>query len=246
MPGGFTIGTQLNYGFPGTISRGGNAETFARPNKDVGLILFGDVCFLNPDSAGGTYSSTQNLVSGPTVVGATATSTALTLAATAPAYLVVGSVIVGPGIPIGTTASVVSGTAVTLSAAATATASGQTFTILGANAVAAQVSGIAVREVKTNLAFPPNNSVFGGYAQGQSTDVLNSGFVSVQCLVGTPVAGGAVFLRVALNSGVAAGVIGGIEAAADSIYTIPLINMNFATGLLDGNFVTEIQVKANK
>jgi hypothetical protein len=99
--------------------------------------------------------------------------------------------------------------------------------------------GVAVREVKTMLAYYPAGS-YGSYSLGQECDALERGSCSVVCHVGTPVSGGAVYLRTALNGGIPAGVIGGFEANSDGGNSFAVTNAFWTTGLQDSNLVAEI------
>lgn len=107
--------------------------------------------------------------------------------------------------------------------------------------------GIALREVKPYLNYlgtgntAPQNAY---YAPGYPCDVIKRGVVSVACRVGTPTAGGAVYVRVALNGAFPAGVIGGIEAASDGGNTVQLPGIVFYSGVIDANGVTEVELIA--
>jgi hypothetical protein len=228
--------------------------------SDAFPIIFGDAIFGNTNAtvSGGVYSATESLSTSFTAT--TASSITITgIANTATAYfggpLVVGQLIVGPGIPSGATiASIVSATSITLSAAATASAT-ITMTVLSPLLVPSNFIGVAVREVKTAETYytdgnPPGatSPVFGYYYQGQSCDGLERGSCSVLVRVGTGIAPwGQVYLRVALNSAIPAGVVGGFEAQADAsgttgFNTIALPTTQFTTGVLDSNNVAEISM----
>ena len=116
----------------------------------------------------------------------------------------------------------------------------------GAAGTFAEFLGFAVREVKTPQTYLTPESV-GNYAPTQPCDVLRRGTLSAICRVGTPTAGGKVYVRTVLGTPVvtAGSVVGGIEAAAatDGGTTIELENCEFETGLMDANKVTEIRVK---
>jgi hypothetical protein len=80
------------------------------------------------------------------------------------------------------------------------------------------LSGIAVKEVKTTLGYPidPTTEESAYYIAGQMVDSMQRGSILIAFDgVGTPVATGPAYLRVALNASVPAGVVGGIEAQAD-------------------------------
>lgn len=119
-------------------------------------------------------------------------------------------------------------------------ASGGTFT-------APLFGGIALREVKSFLNYlgTGNSAPTNAYYQpGYPADVMKRGVISVKCNVGTPTAGGAVYVRTVLNGGIPAGVVGGIEAAADGGNTVQLPSCVFYSGLMDANGVTEIELIA--
>jgi len=106
----------------------------------------------------------------------------------------------------------------------------------------ANFAGVAVREVKTFVTYQPTPTI-AGYLPGQPCDVIERGSVSVRCRVGTPTAGGAVYVRITLNGAIPAGIIGGFEAAADGGNTIALTNCEWATGAMDANGVVEMVIK---
>jgi len=84
-------------------------------------------------------------------------------------------------------------------------------------------AGIAVREVKTNLAsypYVPGVLQTGNYQAGEMAEVLERGSICVKINVGTGIGQGLpVYLRVLANAGVSAGVVGGFEAQADVAIT---------------------------
>lgn len=161
-----TIGTSMNYGYPGSFARSGDCIIMNRMIKstDSEGPAFGDPAVLNTDN---TYSK------------------------------------------------------------------------FGASGTLAAFAGIAVREVKQASSYTPSAGV---YAPGTPCDVIERGNVSVVCNVGNPTAGGAVYVRVTANGSIPAGVVGGLEAAADSTNTIQLTNCRWATGLKDSNNVTELSI----
>lgn len=118
--------------------------------------------------------------------------------------------------------------------------SNNTYSLFGATGTAATFAGIAVREVKTNTTYVTNAN--GAYQPGQPCDVLQRGSATVQVNNGTPTANGTVYVRIALNASIPAGVIGGFEAVADGTNTIALTNVKFKTGLLDANNVAEVTI----
>ncbi len=131
----------------------------------------------------------------------------------------------------------------TYSSVAAFIAGGGTFTT-------ALFGGFAVREVKSNETYPvyspgaqdePNNwpygdlTGYGFYDVGTPCDVLTNGTTVVLIRVGTPVLNGQMYVRVALNGAIPAGVVGGIEAASDGSNSVPLpSSVRFAQGSLEG------------
>lgn len=117
--------------------------------------------------------------------------------------------------------------------------SDNTYDPFGAANVATDFVGVAVREVKqTSDYFNPD----GVYKVGQPADVIRRGNVMVVCNVGTPTANGDVYIRIAANAAIPAGVVGGFEAAADGANTVKLTNAKWATGKMDANKVCELAI----
>lgn len=123
------------------------------------------------------------------------------------------------------------------------------FIAQGGTMTAALFAGIANREVKTNLAYVSlgNNGTgqIGSYAPNEMAEALERGSILVKLNVGTPASQGNVYLRIALNGGIPAGLVGGIEAAADGGNTINLgtVGVIFRTGIVDANGMVEITLK---
>jgi hypothetical protein len=114
-----------------------------------------------------------------------------------------------------------------------------TYSKFVATGTLAAFAGVAVREVKQPTDYYDASGV---YEPGQPADVIERGAVSVVCRVGTPTAGGKVYVRIVANESIPAGVVGGFEAAADSTNTIELTNCRWATGLKDANNVAELTI----
>ena len=113
-----------------------------------------------------------------------------------------------------------------------------TYSKMGAGDTADSFAGIALREVKQATVFATN--VKGEYKPGEPCDVAERGTVTVVCNVGTPKAGGAVYVRVAANASKPNGVVGGYEAEADSTNTVLIPNAKWKTGKMDANRVAEV------
>lgn len=118
--------------------------------------------------------------------------------------------------------------------------SDNTVELVSAGFTAADFAGIAVREVKTPTNFMAQNTV--QYRQGEVCDALVRGAIIVTCNVGTPTAGGAVYVRIAANASIPDGVVGGFEAAADSTNTVLLPNVKWTTGAIDANKSCEVTI----
>ena len=84
----------------------------------------------------------------------------------------------------------------------------------------------------------------GTYTVDSPCDVLQRGSISVICNVGTPTAGGGVYVRVTANAAIPAGVIGGFEARSDTDddKCIKLTNCKWTNGLIDSNKVAELTI----
>jgi hypothetical protein len=154
-----------------------------------------------------------------------------------------GMLVRGPGIPVGTYITAVNNIAgtITISQAATASA---TVTLQFA-----KFAGVAVREIKTQLGYPytpPGSVEIGYYSPGQYVGILVRGGITVGVPVGTPLTEGPVYLRVALNGSIPAGLVGSFEANADGANSIQLENLPsvsevaFKNGAKDANNVCEI------
>lgn len=112
----------------------------------------------------------------------------------------------------------------------------QTVTMTTAN-----FGGFAVTNVMTNQTFVVGtNGQAGIYKAGDVLDRITVGTVSVT-VVGTPAAGGTVYVRTALTSGNAEP-IGTIRTTADGGNTIALPGCYFKTGYVDANNVTEVYI----
>ena len=252
MPGFVVPLTGPNSGFPGTVSRNGDEVIVNRPlaSTDTLPANFGDVAFLDQNSVGGYWSSVQSLAVPIATTTSTWSGSVSSITVASGTGIAVGQAVTGPGVAAGTTVSSISGTTVGLSVATTGSQTGVTLNFLGAAlASTSGFAGIFARNVKVDTQYPLTGVVQpgGSYQPGQLADVCERGSVAVQLRVYsvTPVSGGQVFVRVALNPSVPAGVIGGIETAADGPNTIalPTSIVVFKTGAIDANGRTEITLK---
>lgn len=106
---------------------------------------------------------------------------------------------------------------------------------------AAQIAGVAVREVVQANTFDPQSNP--DYVAGSICDVMVRGNCTVKCQRGTPKSGTAVYVRVKANSDYVDAVVGGFEATADSTNTVQVPNIEWTTGVMDSNNMTEITIK---
>lgn len=106
---------------------------------------------------------------------------------------------------------------------------------------AAQIAGIAVREVVQANTFDPQSNP--DYMAETPCDVMVRGNCTVKCQRGTPKSGDAVYVRVKANATYQDAVVGGFEATADATNTVQVTNIEWTTGVMDANGMTEITIK---
>ena len=106
---------------------------------------------------------------------------------------------------------------------------------------AASVAGIAVRNVVQANTYDPQSNP--DYMDGTICDVLTRGNVIVKCQRGTPTAGSAVYVRITENQTYPNAVVGGFEASADGDNSVQVTNIEWTTGVVDSNGMTEVTVK---
>lgn len=106
---------------------------------------------------------------------------------------------------------------------------------------AAQIAGIAVREVVQANTFDPQSNP--DYMAETPCDVMVRGNCTVKCQRGTPKSGDAVYVRVKANAIYQDAVVGGFEATADESNTVQVTNIEWTTGVMDANGMTEITIK---
>ncbi len=107
--------------------------------------------------------------------------------------------------------------------------------------------GLAAANTRTNPSFSMagNSGVMtpaGFYAPGNIADVMSKGTMNVQVNNGTPKAGGTVYIRVAANGAIPAGVVGGIEAVADGANSIAVNCMKFKTGVMGADGTAQVTI----
>lgn len=106
---------------------------------------------------------------------------------------------------------------------------------------AAQIAGIAVREVvQANVYDPQSNP---DYVKDAPCDVMVRGNCTVKCQRGTPKSGVAVYVRVKANETYPNAVVGGFEATADTTNTIQVMNIEWTTGVVDSDNNAEVTIK---
>lgn len=106
---------------------------------------------------------------------------------------------------------------------------------------AEQIAGIAVREVVQANTFDPQSNP--DYMAETPCDVMVRGNCTVKCQRGTPKSGDAVYVRVKANVTYQDAVVGGLEATADDANTVQVTNIEWTTGVMDANGMTEITIK---
>lgn len=107
--------------------------------------------------------------------------------------------------------------------------------------IATQIAGVAVREVIQANTFNPQSNP--DYMAETPCDVMVRGNCTVKCQRGTPKSGDAVYVRVKKNNTYADAVVGGFEATADAENTVQVTNIEWTTGVMDANGMTEITIK---
>lgn len=105
----------------------------------------------------------------------------------------------------------------------------------------AQIAGVAVREVIQANTFDPQSNP--DYMAETPCDVMVRGNCTVKCQRGTPKSGDAVYVRVKKNNTYVDAVVGGFEATADEANTVQVTNIEWTTGVMDANGMTEITIK---
>lgn len=106
---------------------------------------------------------------------------------------------------------------------------------------AAQIAGVAVREVIQANTFDPQSNP--DYMAKTPCDVMVRGNCTVKCQRGTPKSGDAVYVRVKKNNTYVDAVVGGFEASEDTGNTVQVTNIEWTTGVMDANGMTEITIK---
>lgn len=119
-----------------------------------------------------------------------------------------------------------------------------TFSIVGEATTAAQIAGIAVREVIQANVFNPQSNP--NYVANMPCDVLVRGQCTVKCKRGTPKAGDPVYVRIKPNVAYQDSLVGDFEAANDAGNVIAVPNIEWTTGILDANKVAEVTVKTRQ
>ena len=252
MPATVIPVTGLNLGPVGSVSQSDfPLRTPRQVNPaDIYSLHFGEPAVLNSNN---TYSSVkQTVLGGDLVVSQTGTigsGTLTTITVVSATGIAVGQSVSGPGITAGTLVTVVSGTTITIGTAASGAETAQLFSFYAAGVaiVHGTALGIAAANTNTNFSFPMAGTLGamtegGKFSPGQIADVLTQGTMNVACNVGTPTAGGLVYIRVALNVAIPAGVVGGFEAAADGGNTVVIDCMKWKTGVLSSDGTAQVTI----
>jgi hypothetical protein len=125
----------------------------------------------------------------------------------------------------------------------------KSFLAAAGTVTAALAMGIATSNVNINPAYNTQgsseaNTPGGSFVPGTICDALVQGTINVYCANGTPTAGGAVYIRIALNGAIPNGVIGGLEAVADGGNTVLLTNFKWSTGYLETDGSCQLTILA--
>lgn len=99
-------------------------------------------------------------------------------------------------------------------------------------------AGIALREVQQATDYTAQTT--GEYAVGAMADVIERGSVIVECVDGTPTAGGKVYICTVAGTVAAVGDITANASNATSGTTVEITNARFTTGKKDANNCAEI------
>lgn len=116
--------------------------------------------------------------------------------------------------------------------------------LVGADTTADQVAGVAFREVVQANTFNPQSNP--DYLEDNICDVMTRGNMTVHCQRGTPVSGQPVYVRIVANETYPDAQVAFFEAAADGANTIQVPNIEWTTGVMDGNNVAEITIKTRQ
>lgn len=237
MPGS-VIGQVLNFGYPGNVARSADAiiENRSVKSTDSINISFGDPVVLNSDN---TYSKFNTVSTTLTAALASGTAyTSLSVQALANTVQAGDSIVIGAaGQTVTASADAATGATTIDVNSFTANAAYATGTAVAASNTPSQFAGVAIREVKQATDYYP---VTNSYQPGQRCDVLERGSVTVTCQLGSPTAGGPVYVRIATNANYPNAVIGGFEAQADGSNSVQLTNAQWKTNQIDGNNVAEM------
>lgn len=109
----------------------------------------------------------------------------------------------------------------------------------GASFTADAFAGVAGCEIKSALSYLEQQA--GQYAPGEPVSVFQRGSINVKCYDGTPVLGGAVYVRTAASETYATGVVGGFSATNESGSTVALTNCQWG-GPADANGIAELVI----
>lgn len=102
--------------------------------------------------------------------------------------------------------------------------------------------GVARAVAQQNNTYPTTNSA-GYFAPSTMADIVRRGVVTVECVHGTPTAGGAVYVRKTANSSYPTEAVGAFRADADGSNTVQLTNCCWEDGKVDANNMTALRIK---
>jgi len=123
----------------------------------------------------------------------------------------------------------------------------KTFIANGGTLTASVPVGIATSNININSTYnvQGTNDVLtpgGQYLPASMCDLLVQGTINVYCPNGTPTAGSAVYIRVALNGAIPNGVVGSLEAAADGGNSVLYPNFKWKTGFLEVDGTAQVTI----
>ncbi len=243
--GGAVVSQYLNKGFVGGLTRDRDAIIHNRAvqTTDASSIPFGAPVSLNPNNTVSLWGAVATTLTTALALSATTTLDVVALTQSAPAG---ANVVLTSG--VNTQTAVLADAAAVGATVLTVVSFTPTYAYpIGSAAnienTVGQFLGIALREVKSAETYSitaPTTPLGSHYYPGDPCDVLERGTVAVVCQLGTPTAGGTVYLRVALNGTYPSAVVGGFEAEADGANNVVLTNAKWTTGLVDANNVAEV------
>lgn len=108
---------------------------------------------------------------------------------------------------------------------------------------AANFHGVALAVAQQNNVYPPTNTA-GYFSPNTLADIIRRGVVTVECVHGTPSAGGAVYVRIAEDTAFPLETVGQFRADADGGNTVQLTNCCWENGEVDARNMTALRIKS--